>query len=177
MKKYFSPHRMIIFLILCFISVGCQGQKSLTIVPIREAEFREEQSLPLDNSEIKSIVEFIADGGVHRDDGFHASVEHEPFRRFLLLFTEEATLTYGAFKALPELKEFIDAEDPVQDVIDARECKGPRGINRLAYRFKDFWFVFMVDMLEVDGRPIKDSERKFSRLIVMQVLDRTDKIK
>jgi len=35
----------------------------------------------------------------------------------------------------------------------------------------------MVDMLEVDGRPIKDSERKFSRLIVMQVLDRTEKTK
>jgi len=177
MSKNISPYRMIIFLILCIIAVSCQCQKSLKIVPIREAEFREEQSLPLDNSEIKSIVEFIADGGVHRDDGFQASVEHEPFRRFLLLFTEEANLTYGAFKALPDLKEFIDAEDPVQDVIDARECKGPRGINRLAYRFRDFWFVFMVDKLEVDGRPIKDSERKFSRLIVMQVLDRTEKTK
>ena len=78
---------------------------------------------------------------------------------------------------LSDLREFIDPGAPVRDVIDAREKEGPKGINRLAYRYRDFWFVLTVDELFIDGRPIKDSERRFSRLIVMQVLDRKEKTK
>jgi len=178
MSKSFEFQRMAVCLMmLCAIAVGCRDQVPLTIVPIREKVFREEQSLPLDSLEIESIVEFIADGGVHKNDGIHASVEQEPFLRFLQLFTTEANLTYETFKELPALKEFIDTGAPSRDVIDAREKEGPRGIHRLAYRYKDFWFVFMVDTLHVQGVPIRDTERRFSRLIVMQVLDRTETTK
>ena len=176
MRKNLNLQMMITFLmILSVIAVGCRSQ--IAIVPIREEVFREEQSLPLDSLETESIVEFIADGGVRKNDGFHASVEQEPFRRFLQLFTTEANLTYGTFKELPALKEFIDSGAPLRDVIDAREKEGPRGIHRLAYCYKDFWFVFMVDTLHVNGVPVSDNERKFSRLIVMQALDRTKKPK
>ena len=177
MEKNISFHRIIPFVILCIILVTCRPQTDLKIVPIREAEFRDEQFLPLNSCKIKEIVEFIADGGRQKNDGFQANVKHEHFRRFLLLFTEEGNLTYGAFKALPALKEFIDTEFRVRDVIDAREEKGPKGINRLAYRYKDFWFVFMVDELHTAEGPILDNDRKFSRIIVMQVLDRTEKTK
>ncbi|NOR54368.1 MAG: hypothetical protein GQ536_09825, partial [Candidatus Aminicenantes bacterium] len=96
MSKKLRTQRTAI-LILCTVivlgSVICRTQPSFIIVPIREAEFREEQSLPLDNSKIKQIVEFIADGGVHRDDGIHVNVNHEPFRKFLLFFTNGDNLT------------------------------------------------------------------------------------
>ncbi len=176
-SKKFSAHRIVILLVLCIIATSCQGGTTFTIVPIREAEFREEHALPLDSLKIEEIIEFIADGGVHRDNGLQASVEHESFKRFLQLFTTEANLTYGAFKALPEVKEFIDPEKPVLDVIDARKEEGAKGSNRRAYRYGDFWFVFIIDTLFADGRPIRDDERKFSCLIVMQVLDREEKTK
>jgi len=177
-RKNFHPHRMIILLILCMIIASCCGTESFTIVPIREAEFRSEHTLPLDNEEIKKIVEFIADGGVNRDDGFQAGVEYEHFRKFLQLFTEEANLTYGTFIALPELKEFINTEKAIKDVIDARKEKGAYQENRYAYRYKDFWFVFWIDTLRLeDGSTIREVERKFSRMIVMQVLDRAERTK
>lgn len=176
-NKKFIARRMVILLVLYIILTSCQRGVTFTIVPIREAEFREEHALPLDNMKIEEIIEFIADGGVHRGNGLQASVEHEPFRRFLQLFTEEANLTYGNFKTLPELREFIDPEKPVLDVIDARKEEGAKGNNRRAYRYKDFWFVFIIDTLFADGRPIRDDERKFSCLIVMQVLDRKEKTK
>lgn len=176
-SKKFSAHRMVILLVLCIIATGCPSGTTFTIVPIREGEFREEHALPLDKLKIEKIVEFIADGGVHRDNGLQASVGHEPFRRFLQLFTTDANLTYGAFKSLPELKEFIDPEKPVLDVIDARKKEGAKGNNRRAYRYRDFWFVFIIDTTFADGRPIRDDERKFSCLIVMQVLDREEKTK
>lgn len=176
-NKEFSAHRMVILLVLCIIATSCHRGATFTIVPIREEEFRKEHALPLDNLKIKEIVEFIADGGVDRDNGLQASVGHEPFKRFLELFTTEANLTYGAFKALPELKEFIDPEKPVLDVIDARKEEGAKGNNRRAYRYRDFWFVFIIDAKFADGRPIRDDEKKFSCLIVMQVLDRKEKTK
>jgi hypothetical protein len=180
MSKELRIQRTAILILCTVIVLGlvtCRTQPSFIIVPIREAEFREEQSLPLDNSKIKQIVEFIADGGVHRDDGIHVNIKHEPFRKFLLFFTNGDNLTYGTFKALVGLKEFIDLDNPIYEVIDAREEKGQRGYSRLAYRFEDFWFVFMVDELWRDGRPIEDNKRRFSRLIVMQVLDRSEKDK
>lgn len=176
-SKEFRAYRMVILLVLCIIVTGCPRGTTFTIVPIREGEFREEHALPLDKLKIEKIVEFIADGGVHRNNGLQASVGHEPFRRFLELFTIEANLTYGAFKALPELKEFIDPEKPVLDVIDARKEEGAKGNDRRAYRYGDFWFVFIIDTKFVDGRSIRDDERKFSCLIVMQVLDREEKTK
>ncbi len=176
-SKKFSAHRMVILLVLCIIVTGCPRGTTFTIVPIREGEFREEHALPLDSLKIEEIIEFIADGGVHRDNGLQASVEHEPFKRFLQLFTTEANLTYGTFKALPELKEFIDPENSVLDVIDARKEEGAKGNDRRAYRYRDFWFVFIIDTTFADGRPIRDDERKFSCLIVMQVLDREEKTK
>lgn len=177
MSKNIKARRIVILIVLCFIVVSCQTQTPFTIVPIREAEFREEQFLPLDSARIEEIVEFIADGGVHRDNGIQASVEHEIYRRFLQSFTKRENLIWNAFRMLSDLREFIDPDAPVKDVIDAREKEGPKGINRLAYRYRDFWFVFMVDELFIDGRPIKDGERRFSRLIVMQVLDRKEKAK
>jgi len=156
---------------------GCPGVTTFTIVPIREGEFREEHALPLDKLKIEEIIEFIADGGVHRDNGLQASVEHESFKRFLQIFTTEANLTYGAFKALPELKEFIDPEKPVLDVIDARKEEGAKGNDRRAYRYRDFWFVFIIEKKFADGRSIRDDKRKFSCLIVRQVLDREEKTK
>ena len=83
-SKKFSAHRMVILLVLCIIVTGCPCGTTFTIVPIREGEFREEHALPLDKLKIEEFIEFIADGGVHRDNGFQASVEHEAFRRFLL---------------------------------------------------------------------------------------------
>lgn len=177
MIKNINVNRTAILIFICLIVVCCQTKTPFTIVPIREAEFREEHSLPLDSTRIKEIVEFIADGGVHRDNGTQASVEHETYRRFLQFFTKGENLTWNAFSMLSDLREFINPDAPVRDVIDAREKEGPKGINRLAYRYRDFWFVFMVDELFIDGRPIKDSERRFSRLIVMQVLDRKEKTK
>jgi len=177
-RKNFHPHRMIILLIMCMIIVSCCGTESFTIVPIREAEFRTEHTLPLDSLKIKKIVEFVADGGVNRDNGFQAGVEHEHFRKFLQLFTVEANLAYGAFIALPELKEFINPEKAIKDVIDARKEKGAYQENRYAYRYRDFWFVFWIDTLRLEnGSTIRETERKFSRIIVMQVLDRTEKTK
>ena len=177
MSKNIQGQRTFILIFICLIVVCCQAQSPFIIVPIREAEFREEHSLPLDSTRIEEIVEFIADGGVHRDNGVQASLEHEIYRRFLQFFTKEENLTWNTFRMLSDLREFIDPEAPVRDVIDAREKEAPKGINRLAYRYRDFWFVFMVDELFIDGRPIKDSERRFARLIVMQVLDRKEKTK
>lgn len=178
MNKNFRAHGIIILSFVCIFVLSCCSKKSVIFVPIRESEFRAEHFLPLDDSEMRSIVEFIADGGIQRDDGFQAGVEHENFQRFLMFFKDEANLTYGAFVVLPGLKEFVDPEKPVLDVIDAREEKGAYQNNRLAYRYRDFWFVFMVDKLyDEDGRPIRDRDKKFSRIIVMKVLDRTEKAK
>jgi len=179
MNKKSNPYIIIIVFLLCLIAGSCRSQIDFIIIPIREAEFREEQCLPLDSTKIDKILEFIEDGGEQKNDGFKDknSGELKPFKEFLLILTIDDNLTYGYFIGLPELKEFIDPENPVRDVIDAREKKGPQGINRLAYRYKDFWFVLMVDKLCEDGRPILDKERKFSRLIVMKALDVTEKEK
>lgn len=177
MKKLTNEYRITIFFVLCmiFISHGCQT--SFKIVPVREAEFREEHCLPLDKEEIGSILKFIAAGGVHRKSGALARLEVNHFQEFLQFFTEEANMAYGSFIALEDLEKYIDLKNPVKYVIDAREKEGSKGITRFAYRYKDFWFVFMIDKLSEDGKSIGDNERKFSRLIVMQVIDRKERIK
>ena len=174
----FKRKKIILLLLLCILQFGCWCKKALVIVPVRESEFRAEYFLPLDDSKTEAIVEFIADGGVHKEDGFNAGLEQDSFRKFLMFFREEANLTVGTFQALPGIKEFIDPAKPIYDVIDAREEKGAYQNNRLAYRFRDFWFILMIDKLKnEEGQFIKDNEKMFSRIIVIRVLEQTEKEK
>jgi hypothetical protein len=150
--------------------VSCKHQP--VIVPVREAEFRAEYSLPLDDAEIKDAVGFIARGGVSGDQGFIDELQTGPYKSLLMLFEDEANLTVKSFRALGSLRTFFDPSKPVYDVIDARESRGAYQNNRMAYRLKDFWIVLLVDKLKDDsGQYIRDDDKKFARIIIMKALD------
>jgi hypothetical protein len=165
-----NKKKVLAFSVLVILSFSCKH--GITIVPVREAEFRAEYYLPLDDNGIKAALDFIANGGVNGAEGFTASIEPEPFRRFLGFFRDETNLTVKAFKVRPGLKEYINPTKPVYDVIDARESKGAYQNNRMAYRFKDFWFILIVDKLkDEDGQYIKDEDKRFARIIMMKTFD------
>jgi len=167
----------IIFVFLLLSS--CCNEYFFKGVVVREEIYRSEQQLPLDSTEIDSILFFIAAGGINLDDGIVNYLESEHFSRFLAHFKEHQNLKYSKFKNIAGLEEFIETQKPIKNVIDSRAEDGPELENRFAYRYKDFWFVFIVDSLydEKNFETIPEDERFFSRLIVMKTFDRENKSK
>ena len=152
---------------------GCASKEVSVSVAIREELYREEQMLPLSDQAVNDIVEFIASGGIHSDDGMMVNIDTKSLEQFLELFQDEQDLSLGNFMNLKEAEEFIeDLDQPVKDVFDAREREGPERGNRYAYAYNGFWFVFIIDNLKnpQTRRLIPLNDRKFSRIIVMRVL-------